>query len=165
MTFHTDYEAEQQLELDYEELIYKVINTCLDYIDCPYETEVSILLTDDKEIKSINKEFREIDKATDVLSFPSIEYELPGDFSKLEETQEDCFNPETGEMILGDIVISVERAIKQANEYGHTLEREIAFLVAHSMFHLFGFDHIGEEERIDMEIKQNEVLTKLNILR
>ena len=165
MTFHTEYEAEQQIEFDYEELIHKVINTCLDYVDCPYETEVSILLTNDKEIQSINKEFREIDKATDVLSFPTIEYEQPGDFSKLEETQEDCFNPETGEMILGDIVISVERAIKQANEYGHTLEREIAFLVAHSMFHLFGYDHMEEVERIDMERKQNEVLTRMNILR
>ncbi|HWT27307.1 MAG TPA: rRNA maturation RNase YbeY, partial [Mobilitalea sp.] len=76
-----------------------------------------------------------------------------------------CFHPETGELLLGDIVISVERAKLQANEYGHSLEREIAFLAAHSMFHLFGYDHMEEDERIRMEEKQNDVLDKLGIMR
>lgn len=165
MTIHFDYEAKDQLTFDYESLLKKVVEACLDYEDCPYETEISILLTDNVEIQQINKEFREIDSPTDVLSFPTIEYDIPGDFSDLENTCPDCFHPETGELILGDIVISVEKAIGQALEYCHSVEREIAFLTAHSMFHLFGYDHMEEEERTQMEEKQNQVLELLQILR
>jgi probable rRNA maturation factor len=165
MTINFEYEATELLDFEYEVLLNKVVEACLDYEDCPYESEVSILFTNDADIQQINQEFREIDAATDVLSFPSIEYETPGDFSKLEETIADCFHPETGELILGDIVISVDRAKLQAKEYGHSLEREIAFLTAHSMFHLMGYDHMEEEDRICMEEKQKDVLDKLQILR
>jgi metalloprotein, YbeY/UPF0054 family len=165
MTYHFEYEAEDQIEFDYEALTKKVIEACLDYENCPYETEVSILFTDDDQIREINKEYREIDKPTDVLSFPAIEYETPGNFDGLEDNIADWFHPETGELILGDIVISVDRARLQAEEYGHSLEREIAFLTAHSMFHLFGYDHMEEQERIRMEEKQNAVLEKLEIFR
>jgi probable rRNA maturation factor len=165
MTFNFEYEAKQQLDFDYEELIKRVVEACLDYEACPYETEVNILFTNDEEIQQINQEFRQIDAATDVLSFPSIEYETPGDFTMLEENVVDWFHPETGELLLGDIVISVDRAKLQAMEYGHSLEREIAFLTAHSMFHLMGYDHMEEDERIRMEEKQKNVLDKLQILR
>jgi probable rRNA maturation factor len=165
MTFNIDYEADKQLDFDYEELQKKVVEACLDYENCPYEAEVSILLTNNVEIQQINKEFRNIDAPTDVLSFPVIEYDFPGHFDDLEQTAPDCFHPETGELLLGDIVISVERAILQAEEYGHSVEREIAFLTAHSMFHLFGYDHMEEEDRVLMEDKQKEVLEKLQILR
>lgn len=165
MTFHIDYEASEQLGIDYEALVKKVVEACLDYEDCPYESEVSILFTDNEEIRRINKEFRDIDNPTDVLSFPTNEFEIPGDFSKLEENVLDNFHPETGELLLGDIVISVEKAKSQALEYGHSIEREVAFLTAHSMFHLFGYDHMEENERIRMEEKQNNVLEKLHILR
>lgn len=165
MTITIDYEAVEQLELDYETLQKKVVETCLNYEDCPYETEVNILLTDDTEIMQINKDYRDIDTPTDVLSFPTIEYEKPGDFTNIEKTCPDCFHPETGELLLGDIVISVERVKEQAMEYGHSLERELAFLTAHSMFHLFGYDHMEQEDRIIMEKKQNDVLNKLQILR
>jgi len=165
MTINFDNETVQKLNFDYEALIKKVIEACLDYEDCPYETEVSILLTNDTEIQQINKEYREIDVPTDVLSFPNIDYESPGDFSKLEDYVADYFHPETGELLLGDIVISVDRAILQAAEYGHSLERELSFLTAHSMFHLFGYDHMEEEERIIMEEKQNKVLDLLGIVR
>jgi probable rRNA maturation factor len=165
MTFNFEYEAKQQLDFDYEELIKRVVEACLDYEVCPYETEVNILFTNDEEIQQINQEFRQIDAATDVLSFPSIEYETPGDFTMLEENVVDWFHPETGELLLGDIVISVDRAKLQAMEYGHSLEREIAFLTAHSMFHLMGYDHMEEDERIRMEEKQKNVLDKLQILR
>jgi probable rRNA maturation factor len=90
---------------------------------------------------------------------------MPGDFDKLEETCEDCFHPETGELILGDIVISVERAIKQAEEYGHSVIREFAFLTAHSMLHLMGYDHMEEDERGIMEAKQDEIMEILQISR
>ena len=165
MTNIIDYEAKVQLGFDYEALVNKVVEACLDYEKCPYETEISVLFTDDEEIRLINKEFRNIDVPTDVLSFPSIEYVTPGNFETLEETEVDAFHPETGELLLGDIVISVDRAILQAKEYEHSLEREIAFLIAHSMFHLFGYDHMEEDERIKMEDKQKEVLEKLQILR
>ena len=160
-----EYEANVKLDFDYETLIKKVIEACTDYEDCPYETEVSILLTDDNAIQEINKEYRDMDAPTDVLSFPVTDFEIPGDFSNIEEEHPDSFHPETGELLLGDIVISVERAIKQAAEYGHSIEREIAFLTAHSMFHLFGYDHIEDEERRIMEDKQREVLDKLAIFR
>ncbi|MDD3174510.1 MAG: rRNA maturation RNase YbeY [Herbinix sp.] len=165
MTINFEYEAAEQLEFDYEALLKRVVEACIDYVECPYESEVSMLFTDDDQIKEINQEYRGIDKPTDVLSFPTIEYENPGDFEGLEENVADSFHPETGELLLGDIVISVDRAKLQAKEYGHSLEREISFLTAHSMFHLFGYDHMEENERIIMEEKQNNVLEKLQILR
>lgn len=165
MTINFEYEATQRLDFDYEALQKRVVEACLDYEECPYESEVSILLTDDDQIQQINQEFRNINTPTDVLSFPSIEYITPGDFSKLEENIAESFHPETGELLLGDIVISVDRVKIQAKEYGHSIEREIAFLTAHSMFHLFGYDHIEEVERTRMEEKQNKVLEKLQILR
>lgn len=165
MTIHLEYERAKQLDFDYKVLIENVVLECLDFEKCPYETEISILLTDDNEIKKINKELIGENKPTDVLSFPAIEYKLAGDFSDLEELSVEYFNPDTGELILGDIVISVDRAIEQAEEYGHSISREIAFLTAHSMFHLMGYDHIKDEERQVMEEKQQEVLRRLGILR
>ena len=94
-----------------------------------------------------------------------IDYQIPSDFSHLEDDSEDYFNPETGELLLGDIVISVEKVIEQAQKYGHSRERELAFLVAHSMLHLFGYDHIKESEREKMEKKQEEILKILGIER
>lgn len=165
MTIHLDYEATKQLSIDYEEIINRVIIGCLNYEDCPYETEISILLTDDNVIREINRQFRGIDKPTDVLSFPAVDYKLAGDFSDLEEDTGEYFNQETGELILGDIAISVDRALVQAEEYGHSITREIAFLTAHSMFHLMGYDHISDEERVALEEKQEEVLARLEIFR
>ncbi len=165
MTFHFDNEALEQLDFNYEELLTRVMEECLDYEECPYETEISLLLTDNDQIRQINREFRHMDAATDVLSFPAIDLRAPGDFTDLEEASEDYFHPETGELILGDIVISVERAMAQAEEYGHSLIRELAFLTAHSMLHLMGYDHMEEEERQTMEAKQEEILQKLGITR
>ncbi|HWT75667.1 MAG TPA: rRNA maturation RNase YbeY [Mobilitalea sp.] len=165
MTINLEYEASQQLGFDYEALVKRVIEACLDYEKCPYEAEVSVLFTDDEEIRQINKEYREIDAPTDVLSFPANDYDSPSDFDKFEDQDYESFHPETGEFILGDIVISVDRAKLQAREYGHSLEREVAFLTAHSMFHLFGYDHMEENDRIRMEEKQNTVLENLQILR
>lgn len=165
MTIYLDNEASAKLDFDYENLINKVVMECLDYEDCPYKTEISIILTDDDEIKIINKQFRGVDNPTDVLSFPALEYNSPGNFIDVENDESSYFNPETGELILGDIVVSVDRAISQANEYGHSLMREIGFLIAHSMFHLMGYDHINNDDRIIMEEKQKDVLNNLKILR
>jgi len=91
-------------------------------------------------------------------------YEIAGNFDFLDNAME-YFNPETGELMLGDIVISKEKVIGQAEEFGHSIEREYAFLIAHSMLHLFGYDHMEEEERILMEEKQKEILEQLQIMR
>ena len=165
MTINIEYETEIELNLPYEDIIKSVINESIDYEKCPYEVEVNVILTDNREIHQINKDHRDVDSPTDVLSFPMVDYENPSDFEGIEDKTEDYFNPDTGELMLGDIVISVEKVIEQAQEYGHSIKRELAFLVAHSMMHLFGYDHMVPEEATIMEAKQNEVLNKLSIFR
>ena len=142
-----------------EDVIRDVIEGSLDYVSCPYECEVDVLLTDNARIREINRENRDLDVPTDVLSFPMLEYAAPGDFSFLEEESVGAFHPETGELLLGDIVISLERAREQAEEYGHSFLREVAFLTAHSMLHLFGYDHMEDAERALMERMQSEILS------
>ncbi len=164
MTLLFEEEGELRLDLPCEELATKVIEAALDYEDCPYEVEVNLLLTMNDEIQEMNQNFRQIDRATDVLSFPMIDYEEAGNFDFLEGVM-DVFHPESGELMLGDIVISKEKVISQAEEYGHSVEREYAFLIAHSMLHLFGYDHMEDDERIVMEAKQKEILEQLQILR
>ena len=164
MTLYFEEEGELKLDLPCEELARTVIEAALDYEECPYEAEVNLLLTTNEEIQKMNAEFREIDRATDVLSFPMVDYEEPGEFEFLEEADE-YFHPETGELMLGDIVISKEKGLSQSEEYGHSPRREYAFLIAHSMLHLMGYDHMEEEERLCMEAKQRDILDRLNILR
>ncbi|WP_033166797.1 rRNA maturation RNase YbeY [Clostridium sp. KNHs205] len=165
MTLNIEYETEIKLEIDYETIISKVVDMAMDTEDCPYEAELNVILTDNEEIKNINKSYREVDAPTDVLSFPMVDYETPADFSHLEDNSDDYFNPETGELLLGDIIVSVEKVTAQAQEYGHSKERELGFLIAHSMLHLFGYDHMEEEERRIMEEKQRIILDKLGITR
>ena len=130
-----------------------------------YEAEVNLLLTTDEEIHKMNLEFRQIDRPTDVLSFPMAEYDAPADFSCIDEESDDLFDPESGELMLGDIVISKDRVLSQAEQYGHSPKREYAFLIAHSMLHLFGYDHMEDEERLLMEERQRAIMQKVNILR
>ena len=166
MTINIEYESDIKLDLDYEDIIHKVILKSIEYEECPYEIELNIILTNNEEIQVINNRFRNIDLATDVLSFPMVEYEAPSEFLYLEEESADeYFNPETGELVLGDILISVEKVIGQAKEYGHSETRELAFLVAHSMLHLFGYDHMDEDEGRLMETIQENILNELDIRR
>lgn len=145
MTLYVENEQEKQISFDYEALLQRIITYVVDREKCPYETEVSVVITDDTAIHQTNLEFRQMDKPTDVLSFPMCTYEAPGVFDGLEE--QDVFHPETGELILGDIMISYDHVQKQAEEYGHSVLREFSFLTVHSMLHLFGYDHETEEER------------------
>ena len=158
MTIQIEYEAEREWEDRLPSDHREIVVAALDYEKCPYEAEVNVVLTNDEEIHRINKEFRGIDRATDVLSFPMGDYDVPSDFERLEEQSEDYFNPETGELLLGDIVISIDKVDEQAEKYGHSKERELAFLVAHSMLHLCGYDHMEDDERLVMEKKQEEIL-------
>ena len=164
MTLYFEEEGDVKLPLECEALAKRVVEEALDYVGCPYEAEVNLLLTENAQIHEMNKEFRGIDRATDVLSFPMIDYPEPGTFDFLEE-QEDCFDPESGELTLGDIVISKEKVLAQAEEYGHSPMREYAFLIAHSVLHLTGYDHMEDEERQVMEQKQREIMERLDILR
>ncbi|EQK45315.1 MULTISPECIES: rRNA maturation RNase YbeY [Paraclostridium] len=112
--------------------------------------EVSLSFVDNEEIHELNREYRGVDRATDVLSFPLLT---------------DEFDVEIEEESLGDIVISLERALEQSEEYDHSFEREVCFLVCHSMFHLLGYDHDTEENTKDMRKREEDVLNKLNITR
>ncbi len=165
MSFYLEEEVEVNFSFDHKTLAEKVVAFCLDYAKFPYEAEVNLTLTDNEGIHAINKEFRQIDRPTDVLSFPMLSYETPGDFAFLDAEDSDDFNPDTGEALLGDIIISVEKVQEQAESYGHSMEREYAFLITHSMLHLFGYDHMEEQEAKIMEEKQKEILEQMNILR
>lgn len=164
MTLNLVRECECEFSFDCEETALQVMNAVLDTEGCPYEAVVDVTLTDDEQIRIINREQRQIDRATDVLSFPMTEFPVAGEFEFLEE-ETDSFDPDSGELLLGDIVISVDHVKSQAMEYGHSQLREFAFLVAHSMYHLIGYDHMTEAEAAVMEQKQRDILTLLNIKR
>ena len=165
MSLIIEKEVEVAFDFDCEELAERVVEFTIEHEDFPYEAEVNLTLTDNDGIHEVNKLYRQIDAPTDVLSFPLLAYEKAGDFSCLEEDYEDNFNPDTGEIMLGDIVISVDRVKEQAVSYGHSEMREYAFLIVHSMLHLFGYDHMTPEEAAQMEAKQNEILNAMNIVR
>ena len=159
MTLTFENEQDFDLGFDPEEVAAAVINGVLDQEACPYEAEVELILTDPENIRTMNREHRNIDRETDVLSFPMVDYPSPASFDFLEtEEGDDCFNPDSGELMLGDIVISVARARAQAEEYGHSLRREFAFLVAHSMLHLLGYDHMTPEEAAVMEAGKHDAV-------
>lgn len=135
-------------------LIRRCCNAVLTYEGFSEPAEISVTFVDDVRIHELNKEYRNVDKSTDVLSFPLSEN---GEYDK---------NLETGACLLGDIVISVETAIRQAEEYGHSLQREIGFLTVHSMLHLLGYDHVnGGLEEVRMREKEERVLTELGLKR
>lgn len=165
MTICVEQEYKMDLGINYIELAETVIEAALNHENCPYECEINVILTDNAGIHQINKECREIDRPTDVLSFPMAEYQVAGDFALLEEEQPECFHPESGELLLGDIIISLDKVKEQAEQYGHSAKREYAFLLAHSMLHLMGYDHMVEEEEKVMFQKQEEILAGLNITR
>lgn len=156
MKVYIDYNNEQDKlspPEDFERLIERCTIAALESEEIEDDAEISVTLVDNARIREINMEFREIDRETDVLSFPM------GD--------EDGFevNPDTDAIMLGDIVISLEKARSQAEEYGHSYEREVAFLLTHSLFHLLGYDHTTPDEEREMFAKQEAVLQRLGITR
>lgn len=155
MTVLMDNRTEEIFSVELSDVIEKLIRQSLEYEGFEKPCEVSVSIVDDKEIRQINNQFRNIDRATDVLSFPLLTFE-EGEVFDLNEKDE---------VLLGDIIISLERAREQALEYGHSLKREVAFLTAHSMLHLLGYDHMEEEEEKEMFAKQNEILIKAGIPR
>ncbi len=165
MTITIEEEKPVEFQFDYRRLAEEVITFSLDQEEFPYEAEVNLTLTDNASIREINREYRQIDSPTDVLSFPMLSYEAAGDFSNIEDDLEGNFNPDTGEVLLGDIVISVQKVIEQAEAYGHSVKREFSFLIVHSVLHLLGYDHMTPADAAFMENKQQSILNAMNILR
>ncbi len=162
------------LEDDYDfftthEAIYrqvqKVIDKVLDLEAVPYETEISLTVVEKDEIQAINASHRDKDQPTDVLSFPQIEPEANGVIGWETLNTVSLMNFDTEELILGDIVLCYQVAEEQAIRYGHSLEREVCFLVAHSMLHLLGYDHMNPQDEQLMMTKQTQVLDALQIIR
>ena len=164
MTIDFSTEVECDFGFDEKELATKVIEHVLKHEGFFHEAEVGLVITSAEEIRALNSEMRGIDAVTDVLSFPMLELSEISDYEDL-LSMEDAINPETGEVMLGDIVLCYDRVISQAAEYGHSARREYAFLIAHSMLHLLGYDHIDDNDRIEMEKRQDEILDELNITR
>ena len=149
-------------EIDYtlKSVIRKAILATLDHEAFKYDAEVSVTLCDNEYIHSLNKKYRNVDRHTDVLSFPMFEYDEDGEI--IEDYAE--FS-EMGDLILGDIVISLERAKEQAEEYGHSFEREVGFLTVHSMLHLLGYDHMAPEDEEEMFGYQKDILNQMGLTR
>ena len=150
----SDEQSVLEFKKEYEEIIKKAVDmTAEDRGES--DIEVSVLITDNDGIREINREYRNIDSETDVLSFPMRDYD---DDQNIIDDGGEC-----EEKLLGDIVISLEKALEQGDLYGHGILREIGFLTVHSMLHLYGFDHIEEEERGVMREKEEEILKKMNL--
>ncbi len=155
-------ENEQNKEEFTPELSLLIKNVCervMSEEECDFDAQISLTLTDNENIREINNEHRSIDAPTDVLSFPMLEFDDEGQIIDNEFEYDDDL------IMLGDIVISLEKAREQSVEFGHSFTREVAFLVAHSMLHLLGYDHMEEEEERIMCEKQERVLISLGILR
>lgn len=165
MTSYVENEGTCRFSFDEKELLSRLTEAVLEAEGCPYEAAVNLLITDGAGIREYNKNYRNTDAETDVLSFPNLDFETPGDFSAAEESEADCFDPDSGELILGDIVLNGERVKSQAGEYGHSELREFAFLLTHSLFHLCGYDHMEKAEADVMEEKQEALLSGLGIMR
>lgn len=140
-----------------EEKIKNITVCCLESEGITFACEIGVTFTDNEQIRVLNNEHRNIDRETDVLSFPMID-----DINNIADYE---INQDGSGVLLGDIVISLEKAASQAEEYGHSFEREVAFLIVHSMMHLLGYDHMEEDERIVMREHEEAVLSKLGILR
>lgn len=142
------------------ELIKSVCDTALSYEGCDFDAQISFTLTNADTVHKLNAEHRGLDRTTDVLSFPMLEFDENGEADASDAEYDGDL------LILGDIVINAERVISQAEAYGHSITRELAFLTAHSMLHLLGYDHeLSEEDDAVMRKKQDEILNILNITR
>ncbi|WP_297427064.1 rRNA maturation RNase YbeY [Clostridium sp.] len=155
-----------EIKDEFVEELTKVIEFALKEEEVNIECEVSLVFVDNNEIKEINNSTRRINKETDVLSFPMLEYENKKVFKEMYKGYEFSQSDFDGdELVLGDIVLSLERALEQSKEYNHSYEREAAYLVVHSVLHLLGYDHMEEADKKVMRSREEEILEKLNITR
>ena len=155
MNLLIDNRTDEPLTAELEDAIRRAAAEALRYEEFDEDCEISVSIVDNEEIREINRQFRSIDRATDVLSFPMLT------FAEGEEAEVN----ENDEIVLGDIIISVDKVREQAEEYGHSMQREFAFLIVHSMLHLFGYDHIDPKDAAIMEPKQKQILEEMHIVR
>lgn len=155
-----------KVENDIKEKIEEIINYALKEEEVMCDTEVSVIFVDNESIRKINKDERNIDKATDVLSFPMLAYDEGKVYKEVYKSydfsQEDL---DDGELVLGDIVLSLQRAKEQSEEYDHSFTREVCYLTIHSVLHLLGYDHMREVDKKRMRKREEEILESFNITR
>ena len=165
MTIDYDRETKTVFGFDEIDLLNTLVKAAMGELGYPYEVSVSVSVVGEDEIRRLNREFREIDRVTDVLSFLMNEFDEAGVFDGDAFTNSMTLDPETDELQLGDIVLCADAVRSQAEEYGHTEKREYAFLVVHSLLHLCGFDHMEDDDRLIMEEKQRLILDSVGISR
>lgn len=155
-----------KLEESFKDVLYQLLDYALREEEIRTDYELSMVLVDNEEIHKLNYEYRKVDSVTDVLSFPLIDYpphKVFKQYCDIEKLPEEYFDE--GRLLLGDIVLSLERAGEQALEYGHSLLREVCYLVLHSLLHLLGYDHMEEEDKIIMRAREEEILAHFDINR
>lgn len=166
MTSFVDIDVKvDDFDFDIEALVNELLLAVMDYEKCEYEASINLVITESEQVREYNKEYRNKDMTTDVLSFPAIDMVEPGNFEIVSNNEAAYFDPDSGELLLGDIIINADRVRSQAIEYGHSIKREFSFLVTHSLFHLCGYDHETPYEAAQMEKRQEDVLTNLGITR
>lgn len=166
MNIYIEKETDTDFAFDENAVIKQVVERAFASEGAPVDAAcVNVLITDNEGIRELNRDYRNIDSPTDVLSFPNLDFETPADFNIPDDRKVDYTDPETGELILGDIILNVDRIFSQAEEFGHSIKRETAFLVAHSCLHLCGYDHMTPDEEKVMISKQEEILNSLGITR
>ena len=148
----------------YQETAKRAVQAVLEAEQFPCSAEISLLLTGDEKVRILNRDFRNMDRETDVLSFPMQDFKEAGNYKDPPPDPSEI-DADTGGLCLGDIVLSVPKVLSQAEDYGHSVEREFAFLIVHSMLHLLGYDHIEENDRLIMEDRQQKIMEALQILR
>lgn len=164
------YVDNRQEKIEVSEILIENLKEVIEFTlreeEVDVECEVSLLFVDNEEIREINNETRSIDRETDVLSFPMLEYQDKKVFKQLYKNYEFSQSDFDGnELVLGDIVLSLEKALEQSKEFNHSYEREASYLVVHSVLHLLGYDHMEEEDKVIMRSREEEILNKLNITR
>ena len=155
MIYFMNSQDKEEITYSLKILLRRAVEATLDYENFENDAQVSITFTDNEGIRVLNSQYRDIDKETDVLSFPLIDFESGEDLPI-----------DDPEMMLGDIVISLERAREQAEEYGHSRKRELSYLVAHSVLHLLGYDHLDEgEQKAQMRAREEAVMAAMELTR
>ena len=165
MIFYVESETDETLPLDPEAVGSRVAGAVLASEGCPFDACISLLLTDDEGIRALNREHRKQDAVTDVLSFPALSFPAPADFAHAGWDTPAATDPDTGTVWLGDIAVNVGRVFAQAEAYGHGTGREFAFLIAHSVLHLIGYDHEDAADAAGMEARQEQILQSLGFTR
>ena len=166
MIFLDNRQTKIESTKELEDTLINIIDYALKEEKVNVDYEVSIILIDNEQIRDINREFRSIDRETDVLSFPMLEYPVQKVYKDVYENYSFEFSDlNEGRLVLGDIALSLEKALEQSKDYGHSFLRETAYLTIHSVLHLLGYDHIEQNEKALMRKREEEILEKFNIIR